>query len=388
MPVTNYDQVIKRLIKEINDIHIALGNSVANFPLYDIANENTPPTLTTNQNNYAPGNYDILRLNSTGNVSITGISGGKKGRRLQLFNVGAYGITLSNLNASSLQENRFSFVNTSDFIIPPSGNVLIYYDTTQSRWIGGDQASIYDTVNETTPAQIVTNQNDYDPGLSEVLRLSTDAARTITGISGGVKGRYLQIINVGNFNITLSYEDASSSAANRFITPSAESTVLYPRASVRLYYDGVSLRWSIPDRPTWTGKYGVSFGAAYGGAAQSIPNSSTTQVTGWSVYTDEWGMFNSAGQKIVIPFTGVYMGVFAGSYDINATGYRMISWSKGGIGIVSQSYPAVIDAQLTLLSCPFSYPLTAGDEIIVTTTQKSGGNLNFNAQQWFLTRVF
>lgn len=386
MPSTN--ELLLRVLKDQNDIRSAMRRVVGNLPLYDIDNENTPDILTSNQNNYVPGNYDVLRLASSAEYNITGIAAGVKGRKLRIFNVGDYGITLVHQSSSSLAANRFAFVNESDFIIPPDGNVLLYYDWTTTKWIGGDQASIYDVVNESTPAQITSNQNDYNPGLSEVLRLSTDAARTITGISGGVKGRYLQIINVGNFNITLPYESALSSAGNRFITPSAESTVLYPRASVRLYYDGVLLRWSIPDRPTWVGKYGVSFGASYGGAAQSIPDNSTTQITGWSVYTDEWSMFNAGSQKIVVPFDGVYMGVFAGSFDIDAVGYRMLTWAKGGVGIVSQSYPAVTDAQLTFLSCPFAYPLTAGDEITVSATQKRGSALNFNAQQWFLTRIF
>lgn len=279
MPVINYDQVIKRLVQEVNDIHVALGNSVANFPLYDIANENTPATLTVSQNNYAPGNFDVLRINATGNVSITGISGGKK-------------------------------------------------------------------------------------------------------------GRFLEIINVSSFRITLPHESLSSSAANRFTVVGSENIVLFPTARVRLYYDSTLQRWQIPDRPSWLGTYGVSFGAAYGGAAQSIPSNSTTQLTGWSVYTDEWSMFNAGAQKIVIPSTGVYLGVLSGSWDINGTGYRMVSWVKGGVGIISQSYPAVTDPQLSFMSCPFAYPLTAGDEITVTATQKSGGNLNFNAQQWFLTRIY
>lgn len=387
MPPIRQDELLLRLLKDVNEIRSALRRVTANLPLFDIANENTPAILATNQNDYVPGNYDILRLSSSANVSITGIANGKKGRRLQIFNVGSFSISLVHQSALSLAVNRFKFVNNSDFIIPPDGNALIYYDETTTRWVGGDMASIYDVVNESTPAQITANQNNYDIGLAEVLRINLDAAHSITGLSGGVKGRFLEIANISSFNLTLVNESASSLAENRFKIPGSENIVLFPTARVRLYYDSTQQRWLIPDKPSWMGTYGMSFGASYT-AAQSIPDNSTTQVTNWTVYTDGWSMFNVPGQKIVIPSTGVYMGVFAGSFDINAIGYRMLSWIKGGVGIVSQSYPAVTDAQLTFLSCPFAYPLTTGDEITVAVTQKSGGNLNFNPQQWFLTRVY
>lgn len=385
MPSTN--ELLLRVLKEQNDIRSAMRRVVGNLPLYDIDNENTPAILTSNQNNYVPGNYDVLRLASDAERSITGISAGVKGRKLRIFNVGDYGITLVHQSSSSLAANRFAFVNESNFIIPPDGNVLLYYDWTTTKWIGGDQASIYDVVNESTPAQITANQNNYDIGLAEVLRIDLNAAHSITGLTGGVKGRFLEIVNISSYNLTLVHESGSSSAANRFKIPGSENIVLFPTARVRLYYDSTQQRWLIQDKPSWMGTYGMSFGGSYT-AAQSIPDNSTTQVTNWTVYTDGWSMFNVAGQKIVIPSTGVYMGVFAGSFDINAIGYRMLSWIKGGVGIVSQSYPAVTDAQLTFLSCPFAYPLTAGDEITVAVTQKSGGNLNFNPKQWFLTRIY
>ena len=354
--------------------------------IFDINNENTPAILSANQNNYDPGNYDILRISSSLAVSITGISGGVKGRRLQLFNIGSYAITLSNLSASSIAANRFNFVNASDFLIPPNGTALLYYDSTQDYWIGGDMSSIYDVVNENTPSQITADQNDYSIGLYEVLRLSSSAAYTITGFSGGVKGRSLEIFNVGSFNITLAYQSASSIAANRLDMPSGEKVVLYPQSGIRLYYDSTISRWKIPDAVSWLGTYGLSFSASYT-AAQSILNNTDTQITNWTVVADPWNIFNVAGQKIVIPFTGVYLGVFAGSFNINATGLRQLRWLVNGFGDIYQSTMAITSANLTTLSCPFASKLTAGDEVTVDATQISGGALDFNPKQWFLTRA-
>lgn len=72
---------------------------------------------------------------------------------------------------------------------------------------------------ETAPAQITANQNNYAPGTANYLQeWSTDASRNITGVNVGttVAGRMLRIINVGAFDIVLVNESASSSANNRF----------------------------------------------------------------------------------------------------------------------------------------------------------------------------
>ena len=100
-----------------------------------------------------------------------------------------------------------------------------------------------------TPAQITANQNNYAIGTANVLRLSSDAARNITGIVNGGSptedGRELLIINVGAQDIVLTNEDAASTAINRIITGTGASVTLATLASARLIYDVTSARWRI-----------------------------------------------------------------------------------------------------------------------------------------------
>ena len=94
-----------------------------------------------------------------------------------------------------------------------------------------------------TPAQIGSNQDNYSPtGLNKAhtLRLSTDASRDITGITGGADGRVLFIFNVGGFNIVLK-NDVTSTAANRFLFPA--DITLAPNEGIGLMYDETSDRW-------------------------------------------------------------------------------------------------------------------------------------------------
>lgn len=106
---------------------------------------------------------------------------------------------------------------------------------------------------DVTPAQITSTQNNYNPtGLStaSVLRLSSDAVRSITGIAGGADGRILILMNVGSFAINLVDESAStaSDAANRFNfsnTNGNQGTSITPRDSVTIIYDSTVSRWKM-----------------------------------------------------------------------------------------------------------------------------------------------
>lgn len=244
MPAIRHDEILLRLVKDVNDIRSALRRVAVNLPLYDIANENTPNILSADQNNYVPGNYDILRLESSGDVQITGIRNGVKGRSLQIFNVGAtYSITLAHQSASSDAQNRFDFGIGANIIVGPGSSFTVYYDSAQSRWIESSPTEESGIAKETTPAKISSDVNDYSIADYSVLRLSTDANRTITGMSGGIKGRKLQIFNVGLYAITLANESASSTAENRFNFSVTSNVVVLSGSSIQLYYDYAQRRW-------------------------------------------------------------------------------------------------------------------------------------------------
>jgi hypothetical protein len=97
-----------------------------------------------------------------------------------------------------------------------------------------------------SPAQITADQNDYNPtGLATtaVLRLTSDAARNITGLAGGADGRIIIVHNVGSNTIVLKDESASSVTANRFALNADLS--LGADQSGLLRYDAVSSRWRL-----------------------------------------------------------------------------------------------------------------------------------------------
>jgi hypothetical protein len=104
------------------------------------------------------------------------------------------------------------------------------------------------TATATTAAQIVANQNDYNPGgQSYFQRWSSDASRNVTGLTFTVvqaDGESHDLCNTGAQNIVLVHDDGSSStAANRFKFKAATNRTVAPDECVLVTYDSSTARW-------------------------------------------------------------------------------------------------------------------------------------------------
>lgn len=97
-----------------------------------------------------------------------------------------------------------------------------------------------------TAAELTADADDYTLAAGDILRVSSDAARTITGIAAGSDAEARLLINVGANAITLAHESASSTAANRFVVPWAGDYVLSAAGGAALLvYDATSARWRV-----------------------------------------------------------------------------------------------------------------------------------------------
>ncbi len=96
-----------------------------------------------------------------------------------------------------------------------------------------------------TKAQITANQNDYAIGNGSAFRVSSDASRNVTGITGGFGGKLLIIINVGAQSIVLQNQNTGSAAANRIITGTGADYTLATLKTVMLIYDATTTRWNL-----------------------------------------------------------------------------------------------------------------------------------------------
>lgn len=95
---------------------------------------------------------------------------------------------------------------------------------------------------------LASNTNDWAPSgfsIANRIRVTCSSAINVTGLAGGADGRRVIIENVGSTNnCTLTAQDASSSAANRFGL--AGPFILRPASSIELVYDTTTSRWISP----------------------------------------------------------------------------------------------------------------------------------------------
>lgn len=99
----------------------------------------TPGSLSTNQNDYAPGACDIIRLSSSTAIDITGLVAATADGALRLLiNTNASGganITLKHESSSSTAANRFRSVTAADVVLlADGGSVTLTYSNAISRW--------------------------------------------------------------------------------------------------------------------------------------------------------------------------------------------------------------------------------------------------------------
>jgi hypothetical protein len=101
-----------------------------------------------------------------------------------------------------------------------------------------------------TPSSLSASQDNYAPGVCDILRLSSSTAIDITGLAAATAdGAILLIINTnssGGSAITLKHESASSDAANRFRSvTTADVVLLADGGSLTLAYSNAISRWRI-----------------------------------------------------------------------------------------------------------------------------------------------
>lgn len=190
-----------------------------------------------------------------------------------------------------------------------------------------------------SPTQVSANTNDWAPtslATAAVIRLSTDARRNITGLTGGATGRLITLHNVGTFPAVFTYEDALSTAANRF----SFACTLGGGQSMQIQYDFTSLRWravQIPEPLGTIKDFGTStMPGAFLALDQSV--SRTTYASLFNEVGTTWGtgdgsttfgLFVGAGRTLIAAGTGtIAEAVAAASVSTGSDNFTVSSNNK------------------------------------------------------------
>jgi hypothetical protein len=162
-----------------------------------------------------------------------------------------------------------------------------------------------------SPSQITSNQNDYSPtGMAKAatVQLDVDAARSITGIATGWKGRVITLLGDDAFPITLAAASASSSAANRFNF--AHDMVLRPTRAMVLRHNGTN----------WDALAGLEDLEIHGVA---MSDETTTITTGTNKAT------------FSLPYAFYVVGVYATLNTVSSSGTPTVDINEAGTTIMA-----------------------------------------------------
>lgn len=372
-----YDALLLRLVKDVNDIRTALRRVTVNLPLFDISNENTPDAIETDEDNYVIGNYDVIRLNGTDDITITGFRGGVKGRYIKVFNVGSTVITLAHESGSSDAENRFSFAPGIDTIITAGSSILLYYDASQSRWIEGEQLE-GSTIFKELSIHITADQDDYST-IYDLIFVSSDDKHAFTGFTGGIGGRMITIYNNGNYSISLNHEDASSAVANRMTVPTSKPMAIAPGQVARIYYDDDISRWHVEGG----GGFGFQeIAISEQTSTQAFPHNTDTVIV-WDdpPILDQGEWFVAASNSFVVNSDGYYRAsIFTSLGDVGGSDDRYDTLSvrvNGGVAFTDRRKVGN-DAFTKFFNTTFPVlELSAGNAVTFSFEQTSGGSRSF-----------
>lgn len=237
----NLDQVLDNQNQKETTINSAIGQLAEAFgnPLdIDLTAGNKTLTLAE-----ATRYFNYRRTDTTASRSITV----RQIRRYFLVENSAVSTSIirgtTTIVMSASEKAMFYTDGTANGLTRIISNNPVITDIPQNIAFSGD----------ISPSQITATQNDYNPtGLATatVLRLSSDASRSITGLAGGVDGAWKLAYNVGSFDIVLEDEDVGSSASNRFAL-GGDST-LGAGKGILIWYDSTSSRWRGIGNPTAT----------------------------------------------------------------------------------------------------------------------------------------
>lgn len=220
-----------------------------------------------------------------------------------------------------------------------------------------------------SPAQLTTNQNDYNPtGLADAvtLRLSSDASRTLTGLQGGADGRVICIVNIGSNPIVLSNEDAGSSAANRFALGS--SVTVGAGQGATLQYDATSSRWRAVAAPP----------SGQGTVLQSNKASTTTRTsTASNIPQDDTIPQNTEGAQwasvALTPASASNLIRVSGIVHLGgATALRVCTLFKDSGADAIAAFTGNSGANSALLTAPILHQFVAGGTSEITIAARFG----------------
>lgn len=203
----------------------------------------TPATTFTLDNDAISGANATLQF---GNVSAETLTWDNANTRFNLSD------DLNVINGLTVGGNTavLDFDNTGGYINLQFGQTLnenLTWDNANTRFTLSDALDVAGALSTRAATLTLGNGNNNNVAISDssfLLISGPTGAFTLTGMTGGYDGRIVTLINTTGQNMTIT-NDATSTAANRFLTSTGLSLVTVGTGSFVAIYDATASRWRI-----------------------------------------------------------------------------------------------------------------------------------------------
>ena len=174
--------------------------------------------------------FGSTATNTTTQLQVNTGTGSGKFAQLDLYGgSNRYSLVFSDTNTTGYAANSLAFYNGSAYV----GDIGAAGAWTRGPAAGGVTHTDYGAV--ATPTQVTLSDNVSMAGKSWAF-YNTNAPLTINGLSGGVTGQMIVIMNDGVNNVTLTYNNAGGT--QKFMTPNNASVVLGQHTQRLAFFGG------------------------------------------------------------------------------------------------------------------------------------------------------
>lgn len=204
-----------------------------------LANGTNGSALISLTKSGSPG-ADVVGMTLTNTATNAGSSFTK--RALQINSTGAW--TGNNVGLEVVASG-----GTNNYAATFSGGNVGVGTTTPvaALEINGDMS--YTEFNYTTTLSATNNNMDFTGtgNKAALVRIggTQTAPFTFTGFAGGVAGKTITLLNASTQPLTISNQNTSSNATNRFITPGGDAITIPSYSTVTVHYSGIDSRWYV-----------------------------------------------------------------------------------------------------------------------------------------------
>jgi hypothetical protein len=227
-----------------------------------------------NIDSYDTSNEACFRF--TNATAIRGLSGGRDGKTIFIYNATGSNLTLTNQSSSPSASYRIITGTGSNIIINNGSGIILQYDGADSRWKSPSIGKSFPSgdIVGTTDSQTLTNKTIEDIVLTKdisitststittsgsitslttadisVIRYNSTSQGTLHGLADGIDGKILIINNINTGKLLIASDSSTeTTATNRILTQGDVNLNLRNKSSMILQYDGTSSRWRVLNR--------------------------------------------------------------------------------------------------------------------------------------------